>query len=293
MKKEKNNILIIGANGFVGKSLTKRFLKDKYNLFLVSRNKKIKINGAKIFYGDLTNQSFCKKIVSNVNTVFYLAGYKKNIAYHTKYPNDFVFGNIEPLISFLKAAKKSSIKKIVYLSSTNVGLYKEGEEDGYVVGKYINEIILKSFSKQSDIDVKIVRAPGVYGPGDNFDLETANFIPSMINKIYKSDKEVSVWGTGKRKIQFIFIEDLVSNLVAIFRSLGKFFVIGNRESLTINDIVKNIIKLLDKDLVIKNDLTKPDKQTKLFKFHNEKKPEFDFDKGLEATINYYKNIKKI
>jgi GDP-L-fucose synthase len=287
------NILITGANGFVGKILTNKLLGKGDNLFLVSRDKKFKVAGAKIFYGDLIDRDFCKKIVSGIDIVFYLAGYKKNIAYHTKYPSDFILGNIEPLVSFLKVVKESSIKKIIYLSSISVGLYKEGEEDGYVVGKYINELILKSFSKQFDIDIKIVRAPGIYGPGDNFDPETANFIPSMVNKIYKSTKEISVWGNGKRKMQFIFIDDLVSNLVAISQSPKKFFVVGNQEDLTINDIVERIVKLSGRHLIINNDPTKSNKPTQLFQFKNEKKLQFDFDKGLKKTISYFKTINKI
>ena len=283
------NILITGSSGFVGRALIKNLAKDS-NLFLVSRDKNFSYPGAKVFCGDLADQAFSKKIILGVDTVFYLAGYKKNIAHHVKYPNDFVFGNIEPLISFLRAAKDSSVKSIIYLSSTNVGLYKEGEKDGYVVGKYINELILKTFSDQYGIDVKIVRSAGIYGPGDNFDPETANFIPSIINKVYESGGEVSVWGTGKRKMQFVFIDDLVSNLVAVLKSGGNFFVVGNSEALAVNDIVGRIIELFGKKRVIKNDQAKPDKPTQLFEFNNVEKLKFSFDKGLAKTVDYYKTL---
>lgn len=293
ISKTKQNILVTGANGFVGKALVKELIKSSDNIFLVSRDKDYKLDGVGTFYGDLLDKDFCKKIVTDIDTVFYLAGYKKNISHHTKYPNDFVFGNVEPLMSFLKAVKGSTIKKIIYLSSTNVGLYKDGEEDGYVVGKYINELILKSFSKQRDIDIKIVRSVPIYGPGDNFNPETANFIPAMINKVYESKKEVLVWGSGRRELQFVFIDDLVSNMIEISKLSEKFFVVGNPKTLTINEIVEKIVWLSGKDLKIKNDITKPDRPTQLFKFNNAVIPEVGFDKGLEKTINYYKTTKKI
>ncbi len=291
MNKKSKNILITGASGFVGKALIRRLISEN-NLFLVSRDKNFSYPETKIFHGDLADQEFSKKIVYGIDTVFYLAGYKKNIAHHVKNPSDFVLGNIEPLISFLKAVKDSSVKKIIYLSSTNVALYKEGEEDGYVVGKYINELIFKSFAKQSEIDIKIVRSAGVYGPGDNFNPETANFIPSMVNKVYGSEKEISVWGSGKRELQFIYIDDLVSNLIEVSGSKENFFTVGNSESLTINEITDKIIKLAQKDLSIKNDTTKPDKSSILFKFNNIKAPEFNFDRGLTETMSYYKLLKK-
>lgn len=286
------NILITGASGFVGRALTDKLLFQKDKIFLISKDRNFKSGRAKVFYGDLNDGNFCRKIVKNIDLVYYLAGYKKNIAHHIKYPNDFVFGNIKPIFTFLEAIKDSAVKKIIYLSSTNVGFYKEGEEDGYIIGKYISELILKSFSGQFNIDVKIVRASGIYGPGDNFDLKVANFIPAIINKIFESTGEILVWGSGKRKVQFIFIEDIVSNLVAISNSPDKFFIIGNPESLTVNNIVKKIVKLSGRNLVIKNDLTKPDKQTVLFKFNNERKPKFNLEKGLKKTIDYYKKIIK-
>lgn len=288
-KQKKQNVLVTGASGFVGQVLSGGLLNEN-NLFLASRDKNFNFPGAEVHYGDLADVNFCKKIVSGIDIVFYLAGYKKNIAHHTKFPSDFVVSNVEPLISFLKAVKDSSVKKIIYLSSTNVGLYKEGEEDGYVVGKYINELILNAFAKQSSIDVKIVRSAPIYGPGDNFNPETANFIPAMINKVYESHSEVSVWGRGTREMQFIFIDDLVSNLLNISQSQESFFVVGNPTVLTINEIVEKMIRLSGRSLLIKNDSTKPDKPTQLFKFNNGIGPAVSFEEGLKKTLEYYKKL---
>ncbi|KND46801.1 MAG: GDP-L-fucose synthase [Parcubacteria bacterium C7867-006] len=286
---EKLNILITGANGFVGKSLVEKLITN--NLFLVSRDSGFKYSGAHVYYGDLSDEGFCKNIVKNIDIVYYLAGYKENIAFHTKNPNDFVVGNVKPVISFLEAVKGSSVKQIIYLSSTNVGLYKDGEEDGYVVGKYINELILKSFTKQFGVDIKIVRSAGIYGPGDNFNPETANFIPSMINKVFNSSGDISVWGTGKRQMQFVYIDDLVSSLIEVSNLKDNFFIVGNEEVLTINDITSKIIRLSNKGVGIINDPTKPDKPTKLFDFNNPTSPKIDFENGLKKTIEYYKSIK--
>ena len=287
----KQNILVTGVSGFVGQRLIPK-LAEHNNLFLVSRDENFSSTDGKVLHGDLSDPSFCSEIVKNIDTVYYLAGFKKNIAFHTKNSYDFVVGNVEPIISFLKAVNVSTIKKIIYLSSTNVGLYKEGEEDGYVVGKYINELILNSFAKQYGMDIKIVRSAGIYGPGDNFNKETANFIPAMINKVYECEKEISVWGTGKRELQFVYIDDLVSNLVTIADSTKNFFTIGNPETLTINEIVEKIISLSGKELEIKNDATKPDKPTQLFEFDNAEPPQWNFNLGLPLTLSYYKSIKK-
>ena len=58
----KNNILVTGAGGFVGKALTKKLLQDGHNLFLTSLDKKFTREGAKVLYGDLTDKKFCQKL---------------------------------------------------------------------------------------------------------------------------------------------------------------------------------------------------------------------------------------
>lgn len=293
--KKRNNILITGASGFIGKALVKRLLRNGGNLFLVSRNLKFKEKGTKIFRGDLHDKSFCGKIVKNIDTVYYLAAFKKNISIHTKEPFDVVLGNTLPLLNFLGSVKGSKIKSIVYVSSTLVeyALSQNERIDGYVLGKYINEQIIRSFVVQTGIPIKIVRSAPVYGPGDNFDKETANFIPTMINKVDSSKDRIDVWGTGKRKLQYIFVEDLVSNLVAASKDKTKdLFMVGNPEVLNINKIALKIIKIFSKKIMIKNDITKPDKPSLLFEFNNLVVPKFSFNRGLQKTIDYYKNYYK-
>lgn len=292
-KINKINILIIGANGFVGNALAKRLLGSKINLFLTSRDKTFKLKGTKVFYGDLSDKTFCKNIVKNIDVVYYLAGFKKNINIHIKEPFNVLSNNVLPLINFLNSVKDSKIKEIVYASSSIVEYADINDKniDGYVFGKYINEIILKNFTNETGIKVKIVRIAPVYGYGNDFNKETANFIPSIIAKVDSSEKELEVWGKGLRKLQFIYIDDLISNLVAILDNQDTYFSIGNKEALSVNEIVQIVIKVMDKNLKIRNDITKPDKKTIIYKFKNIVEPKFNLDGGIRKTVDYYKNLK--
>ncbi|MFH1890143.1 MAG: NAD(P)-dependent oxidoreductase [Candidatus Kuenenbacteria bacterium] len=297
----KKNILITGASGFIGHALVKKLIQKNVNLFLVARNKKFTLTPkflapgfrcpkAKVFYGDLGNFQFCKKILKNINTVYYLAGYKKNIAWHVKYPYEFLEGNLQPLLVFLKALKKSKVKQLIYLSSTHVNYIKLDEQklDGYTLGKYANELAIKSFAKEYNIDVKIIRTTAVYGPCDDFNPETANFIPAMIDRIYKSHKELIVWGKGIRKVELIYVDDLADNLIAAAKNKKlKSATVGNSRAISVDNIVKKIIKLMHKDLSIKYDPAKPDKPTKVEKFNNFVKSKISLDQGFKTTIDYY------
>ena len=285
------NILIIGASGFVGKSLVLRLVNEKkYKLHLVSRNKQFDFQGAKVLIGDLSDISFCNKIIQGIDIVLYLAAERKNIAHHTEFPFDYTTGNLKPLLTFLEAIKKSKIIKLIYLSSTIVEYANyNSENDGYVLGKFANEIILKGFTKQYPlIDVVIMRSAAVYGPGDNFDSDSATFIPAIIGRIANSKDEIIVWGSGLRKLQFIYIDDLVENLhKAINENVNYTPVIGFQENVSIKHIVEKIMDISDKDLKVVYNPSKPDKITKLVEFRNIVTPSVNLDNGLKRTIEYY------
>ncbi|MDO8589691.1 MAG: NAD(P)-dependent oxidoreductase [bacterium] len=291
-RQKKQNILVTGANGFVGHALTKKLVGNS-NLFLVSRDEKFKCSGAKVFYGDLRNKKFCQKIVKNIDAVYYLAAFKKNVAVHTGWPFDAIFNNTLPLLTFLEAAKTSKIKTIIYVSSVLVeyALSQDIQIDGYVIGKYMNELILKSFEAQTKINVKIVRPPAVYGPGNDFNPEVAQVIPFFIMKTAESKDGVVLRSNGKRRLQFVYIDDFVANLIAIRNSPKNFFVIGNDETIEVKKLVSKIMRLIGKRLKIHVDLNNKDKPTKLDKFNNLIKPKTSLDAGLQKTLDYYLRYK--
>lgn len=291
-KTKKSNILITGASGFIGRKLARGLLNRGYKIFLVGKKEGFKFPGAKTLVGNLKDYKFCQRIVKQASIVYYLAGYKKNIAYHKRQPFEFFYENVAAFLDFLSAAKESKIKKIVYLSSTLVNYLDQENQptDGYLLGKYANELALQSFARQTNIDVKIVRASAVYGPGDNFNADSANFIPATINKVshLKAGQNLVVWGKGLRKLQFIYVNDLVANLIKVKDAKGNFFEFGNPQAASVNQIVKKIIELSGKAVTVKNDLTKPDKKTQLITFRNLVKPRVNLNRGLAVTFNSFK-----
>ena len=271
-----NKILVVGAGGFVGRRLSSVLKKSGRKIVAVTRKD-----------GDLADPRFCKKVLTGIDTVYYVAGAKKNLRFHTAHPFRFASDNVLPFATFLNALGKSKAKKIIYFSSTIVEYAEDNIADGYVLGKKINELLLAVFSREFKMDVKVIRSAPIYGPGDNFDPETANFIPATIIKVAKAKNKVEVWGQGKRKLQFIYIDDLTANLIAAEKANEGFFTIGNNENFSVNEIVRMIIKLSGKKIAIKNNFKEDDKPTKLSKFQNIVRPKFSLAKGLAETIKYY------
>ncbi len=275
------NILILGHSGFVGRALVRRLKETGDNLFLASKD-----GGGE--QGDLKDKNFCERILKDIDIVYYLAGCKKNIAFHMAEPFYFFTENVLPLTTFLDALKNSKAKKIIYLSSIIINYINSEEKDGYILGKYANELMLKTFAAQfPQIETVVLRSAPIYGPGDNFDAKTANFIPSMINKVAASEKAVEVWGTGKRKMQFIYIEDLIDNLIAASGASNGVYNIGNNEAAAVSEIAETIIKKFGKQLILEFNATMPDKATNLAVFNNLSAPAYNLERGLDKTIKYF------
>lgn len=295
MFKPKANILITGASGFIGRALIKRLAKTKARLFLVSREKTFKISGATHYYGDLTNFNFCRKILKKINTVYYLAAEKKNIAEHIARPFSYFVNNSLPLFVFLKALKKSSVTNLIYLSSVNAVYVNQelsqGILDGYGLGKFCGELALKTYGRENPkVFIKIIRPTMAYGPGLNYShaQATANFLPAVIDRVYHSQKEVIIWGRGERRLQFIYLDDLIINIIAAGRlNRAVELNFGHPEALSINSIVRKVIMNFNKPLAMTHDLSKPDKPTQLLKFNNLIKPRVNFSIGLKKTIQDY------
>ena len=291
IKSKKENILVIGATGLIGNALVERLRKQGKKITIISRKKQYYPSGITVLHGDLLNANFCARVLKGVDTVFYSASHRKNLEWHLKHPWLFAKGNVVPILNVLEALTHSSVKKFLYMSTIQVEYATDDKSpiDGYAFGKSINEMLVRAFSQQNKgIDVKIIRSTAVYGPGDSFDPKEANLIPSIIHKVDKAKKTVEIWGKGTRKIQFVYVDDVVPNLLAIAKvSKQNFFVLGNPKAYSILQMVDMVIKESKKELTIKHDLSKPDNLTKLFKFHNKVKPRVGLRGGLRRTIKYY------
>lgn len=280
--------LVVGASGFVGRSLVRELAQRGVQVVAHTRNAQGVLPGVEVRHGDLNDLAVCVSLLQDIQTVIYLAAAKKNIKEHTERPFDFVIENARPFLTFTQALKKSSVSECIYLSSTHAEKEWESGTDGYAIGKYINELIVRPFHAQTGKSISIIRSGAVYGPGDNFDQQTANFIPSLIQRIDASEGEFVVWGTGEREMQFLYVDDLVENIIAAIGSRVSLATIGNPEVWSVNRIVGECMRLFKKEGMIQHDLSKPDKATQLFEFTNFVSPRIGLREGLQKTIAYYK-----
>lgn len=187
-------VLLTGATGFVGKNLLPKLLEKNFKVTVFLRNK-----GAistqkklKIFVGNFEDQEVLSKALFGVEAIIHLAAVIKGSK------EEYYRVNVLGTKNLLAAAKKNKIGKIIYLSTDRAA---EEAPDDYGKTKYEAEQLIENCG----LDYTIFKCPTIYGAGDK--------VLTKLIKLIKISPVVFIFGTGKYKLQPVYIEDVSRALV--------------------------------------------------------------------------------
>ena len=226
---KKIRIYIAGHNGMVGSSLV-RLLERKKNITIIKEDKRNL---------DLINQSsvkyfFKKKKIDQV----YLSSAKVGGIYaNSTYPAQFIYENIMIEANIIHSAFLTGVKKLLFLGSSCIypknskhpikenellkGLLEQTNEP-YAVAKIAGIKLCESYNRQYKklgIDYRSIMPCNIYGTKDKYDPLNSHVIPALIRRFREAKinkiKEIVVWGTGKPKREFLFVDDLARACVHI------------------------------------------------------------------------------
>jgi GDP-L-fucose synthase len=227
---KKINIFVAGHKGMVGSSLVK-FLKKskKNNLILVDRRKL-----------DLTNQKAVENFFQKqkIDQVYLVAAKVGGIMANKNFPAKFIYENLMIECNVINSSFINGVKKIIFFGSSCIyprdlfkpikekkllSGYLESTNEPYAIAKIAGIKICESYNRQYGqkykIDYRCIMPTNVYGPGDNYDPELSHVIPGMIYRIHLAKVEkknnVKIWGTGKPKREFIYVDDLARAAIKI------------------------------------------------------------------------------
>ena len=276
------NVLVTGGNGFVGSFVVERLLKEGANVSVVSRTQKKFLshveNDVKFVKGDLLNRDDALKACKDQDFVFHLASRVAGIGYNIEHSGTMMTENSIMSLNMLDAARKSSIERYQYISSTCVypreasiptpegeGMLGDPEPSnlGYGWAKRVGELQAKMHAKEFGMKISIIRPMNAYGPRDDFDPETSHVIPALIRKIINAKTEVLIWGSGNQTRAFVYVDDVARGMLMTLEKLTipDPINIGTNEEIKIKDLVSTIVNITERDdLQIKYDTTKPEGQ---------------------------------
>ncbi len=302
-------ILITGAHGFVGNNLMKVLseMQEKEFFEILSPTRQEL---------DLTKQDQVEDYFKThtPDIVLHLAGKVGGILANKTKPADFFYENIMMGTLVMHCAYKYGAEKVVALAAgcgypkllpvpyTEDDFWKDLPDEnsiGYSMAK--KNLIIQSWTyrEQFGFNSVVLLPANLYGPHDNFNLETSHVVPALIRKFIEAkergDNEVTVWGTGKASREFLYSVDTARAIIDIAESVNETgpFNLGTGAETSIKELVKTIKELTAFEGEVVWDTSKPDGQPRRFYDMSKFKdavgyvPSTDIETGLKSTIRWY------
>jgi GDP-L-fucose synthase len=299
-------VYVAGHRGLVGSALVRRLARD--DVAIVTRTR------AEL---DLEDPGAVAAFFAHARpTEVYLAAAKVGgILANATFPADFIRNNLLVTLNVLEAARQHGVRKLLYLGSSCIypkhapqpipesALLTgplEPTNQAYAIAKIAGIELCRSYNRQYGTNFVSVMPTNLYGPGDNFDLDTSHVIPALIRKFHEAARagaaSVSVWGTGTPRREFLHVDDLADACVHVMavHDGSDLVNIGCGEDLPIGELARLIAEVVGYRGEIVFDTSKPDgTPRKLLDVARLTalgwRPRIGLRAGLEETVTWYRD----
>ena len=264
-------IYVAGHRGLVGSAIVRKLKEKGYNNIVVRDHKDL----------DLRDQYKTREFfeLERPDYVFLAAAKVGGIYANATYPADFIYDNLAIEANVIKAAYDFGVKKLLFLGSSCIypkfapqpikeeyllSGYLEPTNEAYAIAKIAGLKMCQYFNQQYGTNYISVMPTNLYGPNDNFDLESSHVLPALIRKFHEAKVNnkpyVEVWGTGSPRREFLYVDDLADACVFLMEEYNGNDVIniGTGEDITIRELAELIKRIVGYNGEIKFDTSKPD-----------------------------------
>ena len=280
-------ILVTGGAGFIGSHLVKRLVKQGHEVTVIDNLERGKIEfisdiitDVKMIHTDLTDYDECSRYFIGKDMVIHLASKVGGIGTYLSKPYDVMKSNMMMDSNVLRGIIENKIDTYFYASSAHIypkelqtiadspmikesDAYPANPELTYGWAKLIGEKAIESAVVEYDwMNVAIARFIGIYGPNQDFQLETGSVIPVFSHRgVRYPEVPFSIWGTGTETRSYCFIEDALDCIQKMVEALDTKqlvgpYNVGKGERCTISDIAETVVEISGKDIQIEYDTTK-------------------------------------
>lgn len=307
-------VLVCGGSGFIGINVVKFFTNKNYKIFATYNTKKPKkLYGAIWIKANLISQKDVKKVIKNCDVLIQCAGVSSGAKNMVTKPFMLTGSNVVMNSLLLKEAVQNKVKHFIFLSCSVMYHHsnkklKETDYDprkklhkvyeGMALTKVYIENMCKFYAERSNTKFSVLRHTNIYGPHDKFENTNAHFMSSAISRSNYASKKMVVWGSGKEKRDFLYIEDLCSAINSIINKQNTKFDLVNvsyGKAFSVGNIVKRIKTIMGKKYSIFFDKKKPNIKINIL-IDNSKmirkykwKPKFLIENGIKKTVSWYLN----
>jgi GDP-L-fucose synthase len=264
-------VYIAGHRGMVGAATLKLFKSKGYSNIVARTSSEL----------DLRNQQAVKEFMSNErpDIIVLAAARVGGILANDQNPYPFLYDNLLIQSNVINAAHENDVSQLIFLGSSCIyPKYApqpikeeylltgslEPTNQWYAIAKIAGIKLCEALNRQYGRNYISLMPTNLYGPGDNFDLETSHVVPAMIRKFYEATENghtpVTLWGTGNPKREFLHVQDVVEAvLFAVENDInGEVYNVGTGKDISIRELAYLIQKITGHQGEIIWNTSKPD-----------------------------------
>ena len=288
--KKNSRIYVAGHKGLVGSAILRRLAGRGITNLLIRSHREL----------DLTRQAEVEAFLDQERPeyVFLAAARVGGILANSTYPADFIYENLMIQSNVIHASCRSGVKKLLFLGSSCIyprdcpqpmkeehllSGKLEATNEPYAVAKIAGIRMCQSYNRQFGTRFISVMPTNLYGPGDNFDLETSHVLPALIRKFHEAKlrsqksevgdqrsevcrkrledgQSVTIWGTGNPMREFLHVDDLADACLFLMESYeeSEIINIGTAQEIRIAELAQMIGDIVGFEGAIRFDPSKPD-----------------------------------
>ena len=263
-------IWVAGHGGMVGQAIVRRLAQEDCEVITAGRET-----------ADLKRQSEVEAWMDRVrpDAIFLAAAKVGGILANDSYPVDFLYDNLMIQANVVEAAFRAGVDKVMLLGSSCIypkfapqpivedALLTgplEPTNEWYAIAKISGIKLGQAYRRQHGFDVISAMPTNLYGPGDNFDLNSSHVLPALIRKAHEAKisgaSSFSIWGTGSPRREFLHSEDCADACVHLMKvySDAPHVNVGSGEDIAIYDLAQLVAKVVGFEGEIVRDTAKPD-----------------------------------
>lgn len=300
-----SKIYVAGHRGLVGSAIIRNLEANGYTNILTRTRAEL----------DLLDQKAVAEFFATEKPeyVFLAAAKVGGILANRDFPADFIYENLQIQNNIIHGAYENSVKKLVFLGSSCI--YPklapqpikeeylltgplEPSNDAYAIAKIAGIMMCQSYNKQHGTNYISLMPTNLYGPNDNFDLESSHVLPALIRRFHEARETdsptVTLWGSGSPMREFLHVDDLADASVYLMNNYdgSEIVNVGTGEDVTIKELAELIRDTVGYKGELEWDASKPDgtprKLLDVSKIHNLGwKHKTTLAEGIKATYTWY------
>ena len=297
-------IWVAGHNGMVGRAVVRALDTRNCEVLTAERSDT-----------DLTRQADVENWVNanKPDAVIVCAARVGGILANDTYPADFIYDNLMIEANIIHAAFKAKVEKLLFLGSSCI-YPKHAEQpmsetalltgalettnEWYAIAKIAGIKLCQAYRKQYGADFISAMPSNLYGPYDNFDLQSSHVIPALMRKCHEAkmsgSDHMEVWGSGKVMREFLHVDDCAAGIVFLLKNYSdmEHVNLGTGEDVTVTELAESLKRVIGFDGQLEFDASKPDgtprKLLDVSKIHKLGwKHNYDLETGLTNAYEWY------